>query len=188
MQYVGEQFKTDSEAGARRVARYRKSTCTYLMRIDNNEVIDPTGSGNIARFVNHSCDPNCQTTKWQVNGEIQVGVFATKEIEENEELTFNYQFDFFKTLLNKCYCGAKNCRGFLGVATGNSSSEDNEDEAGGASDAHSESSAAFEVNQDELPSCNLCKRAIRETKRMIVCTGCNNLFHHLCALKRLSKK
>ena len=187
MQYVGEIFKTDSEIGNKRVQKYRKSTCTYLMRIDNNEVIDPTISGNIARFMNHSCDPNCQTTKWQVNGEVQVGIFATKNIEENEEMTFNYQFDFFKTLLNKCYCGAKNCRGFLGVATGNSSSEENEDEGAVASDG-SESSAAFEVNPDELPSCNFCKRPIRETKKMIVCTRCNQFFHHSCALKRLSKK
>lgn len=94
------------------------------MRIDNNEVIDPTTSGNIARFINHSCDPNCQTIKWQVLDEVQVGIFAIKDIAENEELTFNYQFDFFKTLLNRCYCGSKNCKGFLGVATGNSSSED----------------------------------------------------------------
>ena len=186
MQYVGEIFKTDSDIGAQRVQKYRKSTCTYLMRIDNNEVIDPTNAGNIARFINHSCDPNCQTTKWQVNGEIQVGIFALKEISEDEELTFNYQFDFFKTLLNKCYCGAKSCRGFLGVATGNSSSEDDE-EAAAASDG-SDSSVAFEPNPNELPICSSCKRAIKETKKMIVCTGCHQFFHHACALKRLSKK
>lgn len=60
------------------------------MRIDNNEVIDPTNSGNIARFINHSCDPNCQTTKWQVLDEVAVGIFAIKDIQEDEELTFNY--------------------------------------------------------------------------------------------------
>ena len=59
MQYVGEVFCNNSDFGIERHKRYKNSTCTYLMRIDNNEVIDPTYSGNIARFINHSCDPNC---------------------------------------------------------------------------------------------------------------------------------
>jgi SET domain-containing protein len=60
------------------------------MSMDNNEVIDPTFYGNIARFINHSCEPNCQTQKWNVLGEIMVGIFALKDIKENEELTFDY--------------------------------------------------------------------------------------------------
>jgi histone-lysine N-methyltransferase SETD2/UMP-CMP kinase len=60
------------------------------MRIENNEVIDPTYSGNIARFINHSCDPNCQTRKWTVLNEVCVGIFTLKDIQENEELTFDY--------------------------------------------------------------------------------------------------
>ena len=90
MQYVGEIFNVYSEVGQERIKKYKKSTCTYLMRIDNNEVIDPTNSGNIARFINHSCDPNCQTIKWQVLDEVQVGIFAIKDIAEDEELTFDY--------------------------------------------------------------------------------------------------
>lgn len=68
----------------------QKSTCTYLMRTSNNEVIDPTFKGNMARFMNHSCNPNCITQKWNVLGEICVGIFASRDIEENEELTFDY--------------------------------------------------------------------------------------------------
>jgi SET domain-containing protein len=116
MQYVGEVFSTDSDIGSKRIKRYKHSKCTYLMRIENNEVIDPTYSGNIARFINHSCDPNCQTRKWTIQNEICVGIFAQKDILENEELTFDYQFDFFKTAFTKCYCGAAKCKGFLGVA------------------------------------------------------------------------
>lgn len=53
--------------------------------------------------------------------EMCVGIFSIKDIAENEELTFDYQFDFFNTPFTRCYCGAHNCKGFLGVATGNES-------------------------------------------------------------------
>jgi SET domain-containing protein len=61
MQYVGEVFSVDSELGEERVQMYKHSTCTYLMKTTASEVIDPTFHGNIARFINHSCDPNCVT-------------------------------------------------------------------------------------------------------------------------------
>ena len=187
MQYVGEIFSSDSDFGQKRINKYKKSTCTYLMRIDNNEVIDPTSSGNIARFINHSCDPNCQTIKWQVLDEMQVGIFTIKDIQENEELTFNYQFDFFKTLFYRCYCGSRNCRGFLGVATGDSSSSENE-RNDDADSVDSSSSNEMIINPDELPDCSLCNKKIKETKTMIMCTGCNQLFHPHCAMKNLHKK
>lgn len=52
-----------------------------MMKLGGNEVIDPTYKGNMARFINHSCDPNCETQKWNVLGEICVGIFATRDIE-----------------------------------------------------------------------------------------------------------
>ena len=90
MQYVGEVFSVDSDLGQERVKLYKNSTCTYLMKTTNSEVIDPTFYGTIARFINHSCEPNCVTQKWNVLGEMCVGIFATKDIKENEELTFDY--------------------------------------------------------------------------------------------------
>lgn len=90
MQYVGEVFYVDSDLGKKRQEMYKHSTCTYMMRTDNGEVIDPTFYGNIARFINHSCDPNCVTRKWTVNKETMVGIFARKDMRENEELTFDY--------------------------------------------------------------------------------------------------
>lgn len=127
MQYVGEVFSVDSDLGQKRVADYKNSTCTYLMRTTNNEVIDPTKVGNIARFINHSCDPSCETQKWNVLGEVCVGIFALRDIRENEELSFDYQFDFFKTPFTKCYCGTAKCKGYLGVlSTKNNGEEDDE--------------------------------------------------------------
>ena len=86
-----------------------------MMRVDNGEVIDPTLYGNVARFINHSCDPNCITRKWTVGKETSIGIFARKDIEEDEELTFDYQFDAYKTPFTKCYCGTANCKGYLGL-------------------------------------------------------------------------
>jgi histone-lysine N-methyltransferase SETD2/UMP-CMP kinase len=85
------------------------------MSVNASEVVDPQNKGNLARFINHSCNPNCETQKWNVCGEICVGIFARRSIEEDEELSFDYRFDTHKTALMKCLCGAHNCRRYLGV-------------------------------------------------------------------------
>jgi len=85
------------------------------MKINNQEVIDPTYKGNLARFINHSCDPNCITVKWNVLGEVCIGIFANRDILEDEELTFDYQFDAYNTPLTKCLCGTACCKGYLGL-------------------------------------------------------------------------
>lgn len=52
-----------------------------LPNSNRHEVIDPTKHGNMARFINHSCDPNCETRKWHVRGELCIGIF-TKKIQK----------------------------------------------------------------------------------------------------------
>ena len=56
-------------------------------------MIDAGPRGNWARFINHSCNPNCSTEPWIVNGDRRVGIFASKDINPKEELTFNYQLE-----------------------------------------------------------------------------------------------
>ena len=80
LQYIGEIFSITSSIYRRRIQEYSKSTCTYLMKINNTEVIDPTYKGNLARFINHSCMPNCITVKWNIIGEICIGIFANRDI------------------------------------------------------------------------------------------------------------
>ena len=65
--------------------------------------------------MNHSCDPNCETSKWNVNGDVRVGLFATKDIPTGTELTFNYNLDALGNEKTKCHCGAANCSGYLGL-------------------------------------------------------------------------
>jgi hypothetical protein len=65
------------------------------------------------RFMNHSCDPNCITQKWTVNGDTRVGLFTLRDVEPGMELTFNYQLESVGDIKKKCLCGAKNCSGKL---------------------------------------------------------------------------
>lgn len=78
-------------------------------------IIDAT-TGSIARFVNHSCNPNCRMEKWIVHGQPRMALFAgDKPITTGEELTYDYNFDPFSAKnVQKCLCGSANCRGVLG--------------------------------------------------------------------------
>ena len=49
--------------------------------------------GALGRFINHSCEPNCETQKWLVQGELAIGLFAQRDIKAGEELTFDYNFE-----------------------------------------------------------------------------------------------
>eukprot|EP00210_Caulerpa_lentillifera_P004802 g4584.t1 len=84
----------------------------YFMQIGNGEVIDACRMGNAGRFMNHSCDPNCETQKWLVKGDLRVGFFTTRSVQAGEELTFNYNFQTEKPI--RCYCGSSNCTGSIG--------------------------------------------------------------------------
>ena len=57
------------------------------------QYIDATKRGGIGRFANHSCSPNCYVAKWQVGERVRMGIFASRSIKKNEELTFNYNVD-----------------------------------------------------------------------------------------------
>ncbi|MCO5549248.1 hypothetical protein L7F22_002715 [Adiantum nelumboides] len=85
----------------------------YMCEIGKDFIIDATFKGNTARFVNHSCEPNCNLEKWRVDGEIRVGIFAVRDIKDGEALTYDYRFIQFGPTV-KCRCGASNCRGNLG--------------------------------------------------------------------------
>lgn len=162
IQYVGEVFDTETKLGKERLSRYKGSTCTYLMKTHKTQVIDPSDKGNLARFINHSCDPNCETQKWNVLGEICVGIFAVKDIKEGEEITFDYRFDSYSTPLTKCYCGAAKCKGYLGVIPPTMSPE------------------KWEKKLESLP-CVVCA-SVEETddNQMLLCDDCNRGFHALC--------
>jgi hypothetical protein len=61
------------------------------MKLTDHLVIDATTHGGLARFLNHSCEPNCRIENWLVGRERRIGVFAARAIGADEELTIDYQ-------------------------------------------------------------------------------------------------
>ncbi|KAI0476442.1 SET domain-containing protein [Xylariaceae sp. FL0804] len=114
MEYTGE-IITEEECDRRMNEKYKDNQCYYLMSFDQNMIIDAT-TGSIARFVNHSCQPNCRMVKWIVSGQPRMALFAgDKDIMTGDELTYDYNFDPFSAKnVQKCLCGSPNCRGVLG--------------------------------------------------------------------------
>lgn len=89
--------------------------CYYLMSYEQNMILDAT-KGSIARFVNHSCNPNCNMVKWVVKGKPRIALFAlNRQILTGEELTYDYNFNpFAANNVQECRCGSENCRGIVG--------------------------------------------------------------------------
>ncbi|XP_070806226.1 histone-lysine N-methyltransferase 2B isoform X2 [Pituophis catenifer annectens] len=86
----------------------------YMFRIDDFDVVDATMHGNAARFINHSCEPNCYSRVIHVEGQKHIVIFALRRIFRGEELTYDYKFPFEDAGSKlPCNCGAKRCRRFL---------------------------------------------------------------------------
>ena len=97
-----------------------KPAAVYAFRLNASTVIDGSRNGNEARFINHSCEPNCEAYMFDE----RMNIYAMREIVRGEELTFDYQLGspVGKRRTKKdiadyaCHCGSKNCRGtMLGI-------------------------------------------------------------------------
>jgi len=87
---------------------------TYIFELDNEWDLDGDIPDNDAKFINHSCDPNCET---EIIGDV-VLIEAIKDIGKDEEITYNYGFEIddkkphlFKE--HPCRCKSKNCAGYI---------------------------------------------------------------------------
>ena len=89
----------------------------YFMSLTKSEFVDATKKGNLGRFCNHSCNPNCYVDKWVVGDKLRMGIFAGRKIKAGEELVFNYNVDRYGADPQPCYCGESNCTGFIGGKT-----------------------------------------------------------------------
>jgi len=88
---------------------------TFLFTVDKRTVIDAGVNGNDARFINHSCDPNCESNTFKR----RVFIEAIRTIRPGEELSYDYQIqrdaddDPNVDEIFACRCGAKQCRGSM---------------------------------------------------------------------------
>ncbi|KAK4052314.1 histone methyltransferase set2 [Microbotryomycetes sp. JL221] len=116
-EYVGEVIGPD--AFARRMKQYAASGIRhfYFMALDRDIFIDATKKGGKGRFLNHSCNPNCVVAKWTIGKKMHMGIFAKRDIKQDEELTFNYNVDRYGHEAQECYCGEPNCVGYIGGKT-----------------------------------------------------------------------
>lgn len=84
----------------------------YMFRVDTRTVIDATKRGSMARFVNHSCDPNCYVKIISFHGVKKIIIYAKRGIAVGEELCYDYKFPIEDQKI-PCHCGATNCRGSM---------------------------------------------------------------------------
>jgi uncharacterized protein len=114
IEYLGERI-SHAEADRRYVLKGDDDGHTFLFIASSRTVIDAGVDGNEARFINHHCNPNCET----VIENSRVFIEAIRNIEAGEELGYDYQLTWESTddpqelALYECRCGAKRCRGTM---------------------------------------------------------------------------
>ncbi|KAG9206302.1 histone methyltransferase set1 [Epicoccum nigrum] len=115
IEYVGEIVR--QRVADLREAKYDQQGVgsSYLFRIDEDTVIDATKKGGIARFINHSCTPNCTAKIIKVDNSKRIVIYALRDIARDEELTYDYKFEREPNPDDRipCLCGSVGCKGFL---------------------------------------------------------------------------
>jgi SET domain-containing protein len=99
--YDGELI--DNKSSEKREDQYLNEGCIWVFRVNRNWSRDANVGGNIARFINHSCRPNCYAT---VVGKT-IWIRAAKRIEPGDELTYDYNTEGDKTIPCRCRPGCK---------------------------------------------------------------------------------
>jgi uncharacterized protein len=88
---------------------------TFNFGLENGEVINPEIGGNDARWINHSCDPNCEA----IEEDDHIFIYAMRDIEPGEELFYDYAMEIDEPITEEskkkfaCDCGSSNCRGTM---------------------------------------------------------------------------
>jgi histone-lysine N-methyltransferase SETD2 len=116
-EYIGEVI--NEQHFRRRMVQYDEEGIKhfYFMSLSKGEFVDATKKGNLGRFCNHSCNPNCYVDKWVVGEKLRMGIFAERNVKAGEELVFNYNVDRYGADPQPCYCGEPNCSGYIGGKT-----------------------------------------------------------------------
>ena len=114
IEYLGERV-SHREADARYEDKDPADNHTFLFTVDAKTVIDAGVNGNAARYINHGCDPNCESTTLNR----RVFIEAIRTIRPGEELSYDYQIQRDRDdppnvdEVYACRCGAASCRGSM---------------------------------------------------------------------------
>lgn len=112
IEYAGERITPD-EADRRYEDEKMKRHHTFLFSLDKNTVIDGNKRGNDARYINHSCEPNCEA----VTVGKKIYIYAKKNVQPGVELAYDYKYEWSSARrdaeLYKCECGSVKCRGTI---------------------------------------------------------------------------
>lgn len=114
IEYVGDRV-SHAEADRRYEHRPIEDNHTFLFIVDSRIVIDAGQNGNDARFINHGCNPNCET----VTDKRRIFIESIRPIKKGDELFYDYQIKRDRhdppniDEIFACRCGAKNCRGSM---------------------------------------------------------------------------
>ncbi len=90
----------------KKAAKIEASGNRYLYEINSRWTIDGTPRSNVARYANHSCNPNCDTTAVKR----RVFIFALRNIKPGEEITYDYGIDYLKNVIGRSNCLCSRCR------------------------------------------------------------------------------
>tara|TARA_B100000029_G_scaffold378604_1_gene373381 strand:+ start:518 stop:1003 length:486 start_codon:yes stop_codon:yes gene_type:complete len=115
IQYIGDKVtKREGDKRAdkqiKKAEKNKKNGMVYVFELNKKYDIDGGVSRNYARFINHSCDPNCEVDI--TNNEIWIS--SIKKIKKGAELTYNYGYTFDTDYVDHiCKCGSKKCVGYI---------------------------------------------------------------------------
>lgn len=112
IEYVGQNIR--QMVADNREKRYTQQGIgsSYLFRVDHDTIIDATKCGNLARFINHCCTPNCYAKVITIESQKKIVIYSKQAIAVNEEITYDYKFPLEENKI-PCLCGTENCRGTL---------------------------------------------------------------------------
>lgn len=114
IEYRGE-LVSNAEADRRYPDDESSAHHTFLFAVDDDTMIDASHGGNMARWINHSCDPNCEA----VEEDGRIFIESIRDIAPGEELAYDYNYilpERHTARLKRrfpCHCGAASCRGTI---------------------------------------------------------------------------
>ena len=90
--------------------RFDNSKAIYLFTLNKKTVLDGDTKSNTAKYINHTCDPNCEVDI--IRGKIWI--LAIQDIKKGDELSYDYGFGYDEDYKQfRCKCGSKNCCGYI---------------------------------------------------------------------------